>query len=381
MGPEEKKQGLFSHFKGKDAGEVDPRLAGCGQLSHATHSALKLWKENTITNAELLELAHRDQQFVRQSLPGSENMTTLMEDSAFWVRFAFGERWAEKKSRICARSPYGRHEGWDLISVIVKSNDDLRQEAFVMQLIQLCQEAFELAGLELWLLPYRIVSTGRSTGIIECLKNTLSFDAIKKKPGYTGLRGHFERMTEFSTNPKQAFEQAQTNFVRSLAAYSLLSYLFQFKDRHNGNLMLDTEGHMVHIDFGFVFGIAPGGAFSLESTTPFKLTDEMVEVMGGLNSALFSEFVTLFCCGFLALQQHCETFCTLVEITCRDSPFPCFAGKDAVEIVDRLRARFCPSLDKGDSVAFALDLIKQSLTSYGTRQYDFYQYMSQGIAT
>ena len=37
-------------------------------------------------------------------------------------------------------------------------------------------------------------------------------------------------------------------------------------------------------------------------TAPFKLTAEMVEVMGGTDSPLFDEFITLFVCGFFALQ-------------------------------------------------------------------------------
>lgn len=44
-------------------------------------------------------------------------------------------------------------------------------------------------------------------------------------------------------------------------------------------MLLDTEGHIIHIDFGFLLSIAPGGSFSLE-TAPFKLTEEMVEVLG-----------------------------------------------------------------------------------------------------
>lgn len=366
-----------------DAGDVDSRLAGCGTLSHTVLSAIRLWQEGRVSHGELLELVQKDTQFLRHSvLPGAANASKLSEDSAFWVRFSFGERWAEKKARIATSSMYGSTPGWDLTGVIVKSNDDLRQEAFVMQLIELCQEAFEMAGLELWVQPYRILATGRTTGIIEMVRNAMSFDSLKKRPGYGkgGLRGHLQRMTEFDADPADAFRCAQRNFVRSLAAYSLMSYLFWFKDRHNGNILLDTAGHVVHIDFGFVFGIAPGGSFSLEQA-PFKLTEEMMEVMDGIQSPLFSEFVTLFCCGFLALQAHTDTFLTVVEITCKGSTFKCFDGKDSDEIVSKLRDRFCPNLNKESTVAYALDLIKQAMTSYGTKQYDYFQYLSQGIAS
>lgn len=378
MGSEEEEQQIV------DAGEVDPRLAGCGPLSRTVLNALKLWQSSIINNVELLDLVQKDLQFLRHSvLPGAENESKLKEDSAFWGRFAFGERWAEKKARIQTSSQHGSNPGWDLVGAIVKSNDDLRQEAFVMQLIELCQEAFDIAGLELWVHPYRILATGRTTGIIEVVRNAMSFDSLKKRPGYSegGLYGHFRRMSEVAANPMEAFDMARKNFVRSLASYSLMSYLFLFKDRHNGNILLDTAGHVIHIDFGFVFGIAPGGSFSLEQSVPFKITEEMIELMGGLRSPLFTEFVTLFCCGFLALQAHMATFLTIVEVTCQGSAFKCFEGRDPAEVVSKLRERFCPDLDQEATVAHALDLIKYATTSYGTKQYDYFQYLSQGIAS
>ncbi len=103
-------------------------------------------------------------------------------------------------------------------------------------------------------------------------------------------------------------------------------------------------------------------------------------MMDGLGSVLFSEFVTLFCCGFLALQTHCETFVNIVEITCQGSTFNCFQGKDQKEIISNLRDRFCPELSKEETISHAMELIRQACYANGTKQYDFFQYMSQGIA-
>ena len=53
--------------------------------------------------------------------------------------------------------------------------------------------------------------------------------------------------------------------------------------------MLDKEGHIIHIDFGFLLTNAPGKAYNFERA-PFKLTTEFVDVMGGVHSEYFKRF-------------------------------------------------------------------------------------------
>lgn len=53
--------------------------------------------------------------------------------------------------------------------------------------------------------------------------------------------------------------------------------------------MIDKEGHVIHIDFGFLLGSAPGKGLQFEKA-PFKLTSEFIEVMGGVHSKMFKKF-------------------------------------------------------------------------------------------
>lgn len=214
----------------------------------------------------------------------------------------FGEAWQVKKERIRKSSPYGWMKNWDLVSVIVKTGADLRQEAFACQLIDVCHRAWAGAGVPVWVKLMRILVTGESSGLIETITNGVSLHSIKRsltlstieaghnpRQRIASLRDHF--LKAFGPPDGEPYRAGVDAFKRSLAAYSIISYVLQLKDRHNGNVLIDNEGHIIHIDFGFMLSNSPGSV-GFEAA-PFKLTYEYVEVLGGLGSPEFEDYKRL----------------------------------------------------------------------------------------
>ena len=185
-------------------------------------------------------------------------------------------------------SPFGHFETFTLFKVIIKNGEDLRQEQFATQLINEFHQIFKMEKVDCWVNTYEILATGTNAGIIEVVPNSISIDQLKRKAkGITSLSHFFE--VYYGPVESNKYKSAMKNFINSLAGYSLVCYFIQIKDRHNGNILIDDVGHLIHIDFGFMLTNAPGKGLKFEKA-PFKLTKEFVDVMGGVNSKYFQKF-------------------------------------------------------------------------------------------
>lgn len=208
------------------------------------------------------------------------------------------------------------------------------------------------------------------------------------------------------------YRKAQDAFIESLAAYSVICYLLQLKDRHNGNILIDREGHLIRelklalalwtgllayvprladIDFGFMLSNSPGSiGFEM---APFKLPQDYIDILGGFDSPKFAEFRALFKQCFRDARKHAERIITLVELmqkgacgtglhwkTIRavrrltrpsnpaDSKLPCFANGDLTS--QQLRERFMLSLPQAQLDDYADKLILNSAQSSFTKLYE-----------
>lgn len=135
----------------------------------------------------------------------------------------FQESLIDKTKRIKASSPYGHLEGWRLLSVIVKSGSDMRQEQLACQLISEMTHIWNNANLPLWtysynlrqtisLTPvlyhrYRVLVASCNGGLVETVPNAISIHSIKKNaymknktnPAFVfSLRDHFIKVLRFN---------------------------------------------------------------------------------------------------------------------------------------------------------------------------------------
>ncbi|KAL6945455.1 hypothetical protein ACO0QE_002908 [Hanseniaspora vineae] len=193
--------------------------------------------------------------------------------------------------------------------------------------------------------------------------------------GREAVNGLYEWfVNKFGDENSMDFEIARLNFIKSLAGYSVISYLLQFKDRHNGNIMYDDMGHILHIDFGFIFDIVPGGV-KFEAV-PFKLTKEMVKILGGSkNSKYFLLFEKLCCQAFLQLRWQHEFIIKCIE-PMLDSGLPCFKANKTIK---NLKNRFVLGKDDLQAAQYMKHLINKSYESVYTKGYDEFQKLTNGI--
>ena len=233
---------------------------------------------------------------------------------------------------------------------------------------------FKKAEINLKLYPYEILVTSRKSGLIEYLPNTISIDSLKKQiPNDWNLNTFYRSF--YSNN----FEEAQKNFCESLAAYSLITYLLDIKDRHNGNIMIDINGNILHIDFGFILGISPGN-LRFENA-PFKLTNEYIEILDGKDSAMFQYFKSLLFQGFIEIRKNYDCLAQIIKIMAKGEPnLPCFIGRKIEDIINNFKSRFHFNKCDLDYYDLVDNLIYYSINNWRTVQYDNFQKLTNNIS-
>ena len=206
----------------------------------------------------------------------------------------------------------------DNIKILFKAGDDLRQDILTLQVLRIMDKLWLDRGLNLRLLPYNVVSTGNSLGMVEIVLNSDTTNNIHcdfgggPQKGATNVTTHFQFLNKYNPTLHE-FEKARDNYLRSVAGYCIATYVLGIGDRHPDNIMIRKTGELFHIDFGHFLGNFKTKKLGLVTVNrekaPFVFLPAMKYVIEynyksqtSDNKHLYSKFVE-YCLGaYMALR-------------------------------------------------------------------------------
>lgn len=140
--------------------------------------------------------------------------------------------------------------------VIVKTGDDLRQDQLIIMMIQLMDGILKKNALDLCLTRYSILATSPNSGLVEFVEGAVPISQILSQ--HSGSIMQFFQTSAAQKGAKYGVRpDVLSTYIRSCAGYCVITYLLGVGDRHLDNILLRDSGHLMHIDFGFIFGRDP----------------------------------------------------------------------------------------------------------------------------
>ncbi|KND89763.1 Phosphatidylinositol 3-kinase VPS34 [Tolypocladium ophioglossoides CBS 100239] len=241
-------------------------------------------------------------------------------------------------------------------SIIFKLGDDLRQDQLVIQIITLMDQLLQKENLDLKLSPYKILATSTTAGASQFVQSQSLSSIVgkfKANPALAYLRHH----NPDDRQPLGVRPETLDTYVKSCAGYCVITYILGVGDRHLDNLLLAPDGHFFHADFGFILGRDP---------KPFapvmKLSKEMVECMGGVNSEHYQMFKQYCFLAYTALRKSSNLILNLFSLMVHANIPDIRLEPD--KAVMKVRERFHLELTEEEAIVYFGNVIEGTLTAF-----------------
>ncbi|KAK2197587.1 bifunctional Phosphatidylinositol 3--4-kinase [Babesia duncani] len=186
--------------------------------------------------------------------------------------------------------------------LLLKRGDDVRLDQLCQMLCGYFHKVLQKHGLESHLVCYKVSAIGPKYGCIQYLTDCLPLSDILQQ--YKSLGNYLEtqgdKMAQISRRKK--------NLVDSLASYSVLTFILGVGDRHHDNILISKDGHLVHVDYSFVFGADPKPL----PLAPFRLSGEIVNFIGGTQSPMYRRLQVRLFKVFQVIRAHSKPIIQLL---------------------------------------------------------------------
>jgi phosphatidylinositol 3-kinase len=210
-------------------------------------------------------------------------------------------------------------------SAILKTGDDVRQDQLILQTICIMDGILKRYGVDMRLTPYRALAVSKTAGFVQkvpdCERlsvilskyNRSIINFLKEQPPPSrdvGSSGEKEKGARREMANKYGINaEVYYNFVYSCAGYCVITYILGIGDRHLDNILIQRNGKLFHIDFGFILGADPK-----PMPSPMRIVQEMVDAMGGVRGEEWATFLDLCVEMFNRLRKHADFFVSLFAL-------------------------------------------------------------------
>ncbi|KNC76754.1 hypothetical protein SARC_10762, partial [Sphaeroforma arctica JP610] len=203
------------------------------------------------------------------------------------------------------------------------------------------------------LMPLRLTfKTAELNGTDYTFIESISVAAVLDGEG--SVQNFFRKYNSDTAGPYGIKAEVMDTYIRSCAGYCVISYILGIGDRHLDNLMLMTDGHLFHIDFGYILGRDPK-----PFAPPMKLTKEMIEGMGGATSAEYKKFTSNCYNAFLILRRSANLILNLFNLM-TTANIPDIAAEPD-KCVAKIEEQFRLDLNEEEAVAYLQTVINDSV--------------------
>ena len=194
---------------------------------------------------------------------------------------------------------------------LLYKKEDLRKEKIIMNIIVLINQILQKEeNLNLLISTYNILPIDNEFGFIEIIPHSVTLHKLKK---YKCSIQNFIN----EHNSHLSIHEMKQRFVTSCAAYCVITYILGIGDRHLENIMITKSGILFHIDYGFILGEDPKKMLSPE----IRITPEMVDAMGGLESQYYKLFQEICLKSYNCIRRHFNLFAIQLSMLYRLEPF------------------------------------------------------------
>ena len=244
------------------------------------------------------------------------------------------------------------HDDKDHIRVMFKYGDDLRQDQLILQMINYMDSLLKNMHLDYEFTTYKTLATSKSDGFVEFVPNSKTIFDIKREYN-NQIRAFYEEISKKDGKIDEAeLNKKLDSYINSCAGYCVVTYLLGIGDRHLENLMIDHNGRLFHIDFGYILGKDPK-----PMPPPIKLCKEMVECMGGKGSKRYEEFQQKCVNAYWVLRDNARVIVNMFYLMI-DSGIP---ELNNIDNLRKLHEKFVPQKNKQEASNYILDNLKESV--------------------